>query len=144
MPTTQLYDKVFGCLAASQVGSAMGAPVEGKTHDWIKANHGWLDRLVPYHLGGEVYPPGTTEDGVERQKLMVLSIIDNGGPITARDLAKTWLKYVDEENFGILAGQQDEIHWGRQGHDGGRRQYGPRHRLPRLRLGGDRGGFPRQ
>ncbi|MGC9348747.1 MAG: ADP-ribosylglycohydrolase family protein [Anaerolineae bacterium] len=109
--TTRLYDKVFGCLAASQVGSAMGAPVEGKSHDEIKARYGWLDRLVPYRLGGNVYPPGTTEDGVERQKLMVLSIIDNNGPITARDLAKTWLKYVDEENFGILAGQQDEIHY---------------------------------
>jgi ADP-ribosylglycohydrolase len=107
----RLYDKFLGCLAASQVGSSMGAPVEGKTHQEIQATYGWLDRLVEYEMWGKVYPPGTTEDGVERQKLMVLSIIDNCGPITARDLAKTWLKYVKEESFGLLAGQQDEIHY---------------------------------
>ncbi len=107
----RLYDKVLGCLAGSQVGSSMGAPVEHKSRAYIREMYGVLDRLVEYESFGRVCPPGTAEDGVERQKLMILAIRDKGGPITCRDLAVTWLKYVNEESFGVLAGQQDEIHY---------------------------------
>jgi ADP-ribosylglycohydrolase len=108
-----LYDKVFGCLAASQVGSAMGGPVENKSHEHIKKTFGVLDRMIEYPYGDEdgPFPPGFGEDGVERQKLLVLAITEKKGRITARDLGLTWLKYIREEAFGKFAGQQDEIHY---------------------------------
>lgn len=112
----QLYDKILGCLGAAVVGSAMGGPVENYTRDEIQENYGFLDRMVPYPSGGtdkhnSGFPAGSTEDGVERMKLLALSVIEKGGPITARDFARTWLKYVNEDSFGKLAGQQDEIHY---------------------------------
>lgn len=107
MYETELADKALGCIAGAQVGSAMGVVTEGNTVEETEAEYGWLDDL---HSWGD-YPAGTTEDGIERQKLQILSIIDNEGPITARDLAKTWLKYTNEESFGRLAGTQDEIHY---------------------------------
>lgn len=107
MTSTELADKVLGCLAGAQVGSAMGVVVEGWEPEEIEEEYGWLDYLDSW--GG--FPPGMTEDGIERQKLQVLSIIDNNGPIDARDLAKTWLKYTNEDSFGNLAGTQDEIHY---------------------------------
>jgi ADP-ribosylglycohydrolase len=109
----KLFDKMYGCLAGSQVGSALGGPVEAMTHEMIREKYGVLDRMVEYPYGDEngPFPPGTTEDGVERQKLMALAIIDKGGRINARDLAKSWLKYVKEDSFGRFAGQQDEIHY---------------------------------
>jgi ADP-ribosylglycohydrolase len=106
-----LFAKVYGCLAGSQIGSALAGPVEHRTREEIRAAHGWVDRMLPHPLMGKVYPPGTTEDGVERQKLLILAIRDTGGPITIRDLARAWLKYIREESFGVLAGQQDEIHY---------------------------------
>ena len=45
---TTLRDNFLGCIAASWVGSAMGAAVEGWTRERIKETHGYLDRLVPY------------------------------------------------------------------------------------------------
>jgi ADP-ribosylglycohydrolase len=82
-----LYEKIYGCLAASRVGSAMGAAVEGWHADRIQAAYGFLEQLLPYQHYAErgvtwVRPPGTTEDGIERQKLMCHAIIRKGGRIT--------------------------------------------------------------
>lgn len=111
-----LFDKVYGCIGAAIVGSAMGGPVENCSHEYIKETYGFLNRMVDYPKGADDkhnsgFPAGSTEDGVERIKILSLSIIENGGPVTARDFAKTWIKYVKEEGFGVVAGQQDEIHY---------------------------------
>jgi len=103
----RLFDRVYGCLAGSQVGSALAGPLEHLRRE----RHGWVDRMLPHPVQGRVLPPGSTEDGIERQKLMVLAIRDKGNPIDIRDLGRAWLRYVKEESFGKLAGQQDEIHY---------------------------------
>ncbi len=92
-----LRDKVFGCIAGSRLGSSFGAPVEGWSAARIKAKYGVLDRFLPYeHYGkGWKRPPGTTEDGIERQKLMCLAIIEKQDRITVEDLAKKWVEILD-------------------------------------------------
>lgn len=67
-----LQDKFFGCICGCHIGSAMGAPVEGMTYEEIDRKYGYVDGYLPYqHYGnGWDREPGTTEDGVERQKLM--------------------------------------------------------------------------
>lgn len=101
MPT--LHDKIYGCLAASRVGSSMGAPVEGWSRERIKETHGYVDKLLPYK---HYYPrtnwdriPGTTEDGIERQKLMCLAIIRKQDRINVDDLAQTWISVGDPEKI---------------------------------------------
>lgn len=115
MVRDELEDKILGCIAGAQVGSALGDPVEGWTVEEIEATYGWLDFLDSREEGGKELPPGTTEDGIERQKLQILSIIDHNGPITSQELANTWLEYIDADMFGkdrgFLAGQQDRIHF---------------------------------
>ena len=91
---SHLRDRIYGCLAASRVGSAMGAPVEGWSPERIRETHGYVDRFLPYlHYAyrGVTWqrPPGTTEDGIERQKLMCEAIIARQDRITADDLART-------------------------------------------------------
>ena len=44
MPT--LYEKVYGCLAASRVASSMGAAVEGWHMDRIVETYGFVDKLL--------------------------------------------------------------------------------------------------
>jgi ADP-ribosylglycohydrolase len=77
-----LRDKIFGCIAGSRMGSAFGAPVEGWSVDKIRAEYGVLDRFLPYGHYRKRWqrPPGTTEDGIERQKLMCLAIIEKQDP----------------------------------------------------------------
>jgi ADP-ribosylglycohydrolase len=96
-----LRDKFQGCIAASWIGSAMGAAVEGWSRERIKETYGYLDRLLPYTH----YPPqwqrpaGTTEDGIERQKLIATAIIEKHDRILAQDLLAVWLRDLDPERM---------------------------------------------
>lgn len=96
-----LRDKFRGCIAASWVGSAMGAVVEGWSRERIRETYGYLDRLLPYRH----YPPewerpaGTTEDGIERQRLIATAIIEKQDRILAHDLIAVWLRDLDPERM---------------------------------------------
>ena len=92
-----LRDRIFGCIAGSRMGSAFGAPVEGWSVEKIKAKYGVLDQFQSYgHYKKEwERPPGTTEDGIERQKLMCMAIIEKQDSITVEDLAKKWVEILD-------------------------------------------------
>ena len=95
--------KFRGCIAASWVGSAMGAAVESWSRERIQQEHGFLDRLLPYaHYRRETdwqRPPGTTEDGIERQKLIATAIIEKRNRIVAHDLVAVWLRDLDPEKM---------------------------------------------
>ena len=100
---TTLRDKFTGCIAASWVGSAMGAAVEGWSPQRIADTYRVLDRLLPYaHYTSYTdwqRPPGTTEDGIERQKLIATAIIDKQGRIAAHDLVAVWLRDLDPDKM---------------------------------------------
>ena len=44
----ELRDKFLGCVAATWVGSAMGAAVEGWPREKIRQQHGYLEELLTY------------------------------------------------------------------------------------------------
>jgi len=93
----KLRDKFFGCIAGAWAGSAMGAAVEGWSFQKIEKTYGHLERLLPYehYHNGWLRPPGTTEDGIERQKLMLTAIIEKGDRINAADLVAIWNRDLD-------------------------------------------------
>ncbi|HOK78000.1 MAG TPA: ADP-ribosylglycohydrolase family protein [Verrucomicrobiota bacterium] len=101
-----LREKFFGCIAGCHIGSAMGAPVEGWPWERIEREYGLLDRLLPYsHYGRKdwVREPGTTEDGVERQKLIITAILEKGDRITAEDLRRAWVDHMNPNAAGLIS-----------------------------------------
>jgi len=96
---TQLRDKIRGCIAASWAGSAMGAAVEGWNREDVARKYGFLDRLLPYkhyvHETNWKRLAGTTEDGIERQKLIATAIIEKRDRILAHDLVQVWVRDLD-------------------------------------------------
>lgn len=94
-----LRDRYFGCIAATWIGSSMGAAVEGWEWRRIEQEHGRLARLLPYehYENGWTRPPGTTEDGIERQKLFAEAIIEKGGRVSAADVVAVWKRVLDPE-----------------------------------------------
>jgi ADP-ribosylglycohydrolase len=100
-----LRDKFFGCIAGVHIGSAMGAVVEGWPYERIEKEHGTLDKFVSYmHYGnGWKREPGTTEDGVERQKLMITAIIEKKDRVTAEDIRKIWVRDIKPESAGKVS-----------------------------------------
>lgn len=95
-----LQGRVFGCLAASQIGSAMGAAVEGWDWRQVEEKYGFLDRLLSYEHYGNGWKrlPGTTEDGIERQRVFLRAIRRVGGRIGPEDVAAVWREEVDPEH----------------------------------------------
>ena len=100
-----LREKFFGCIAGCHIGSSMGAVVEGWPYERIEKQHGTLNRLLPYehYRNGWMREPGTTEDGVERQKLMITAIIDKQDRVTAEDVRKTWVRDIKPESAGKVS-----------------------------------------
>ncbi len=101
----QLREKFFGCIAAVHIGSSMAAPVEGWPWEKIQQQYGTLERLVSYeHYGnGWTREPGTTEDGVERQKLIITAIIEKQDRVTAEDVRRIWLRDIKPESAGKVS-----------------------------------------
>ncbi len=104
---TSLQDKFLGCIAGVHIGSAMGAPVEGWTHQRIEETYGTLDTMLPYHHYQSTTDwrrePGTTEDGVERQKLIITAIDRKQGRITAEDLRSVWVSDMNPKGAGVIS-----------------------------------------
>ena len=116
-----LHDKIYGCIAASRIGSSMGTLTEGWSVERIKTVYGRVQDLAdkkarfpePVRRRAQQwseryfwhYPhdakAGETEDGIERQKLICTAIIEKKGRITANDLAAIITRDVDEKrDFG--------------------------------------------
>jgi len=109
---TSTFEKIYGCLAASRVASAMGAAVEGWRADRIVATYGFLDALKPYTHYRErgitwERMPGATEDGIERQKLITQAIIEKQDRITVEDLARVAVERVDPDKMWYMSEPDD-------------------------------------
>lgn len=119
-----LYDKIYACNAAGTIGNSMGDVTEGLTWRQIEERYGFVETLLPqekkehfrdsdwgptWHYKAHSRPPGMTEDGQERHRLMCEAIIRKGGRVTIWDLARTWLELIDPSKFGYLLGPQDQV-----------------------------------
>ncbi|HPQ16682.1 MAG TPA: ADP-ribosylglycohydrolase family protein [Bryobacteraceae bacterium] len=104
-PKVTLRDKFFGCIAGCHIGSSMGAAVEGWPFERIEQTYGTVDRLMSYEHYGNKWKrePGTTEDGVERQKLMITAIIEKQDRVTAEDVRKIWVRDIKPESAGMVS-----------------------------------------
>jgi ADP-ribosylglycohydrolase len=100
-----LRDKFFGCIAGCHVGSSMGAPCEGWLYERIEEKYGTIDRLMPYlhYNNGWMREPGTTEDGCERQKLMITAILEKRDRVTAEDVRKIWVRDINPKAAGTIS-----------------------------------------
>jgi ADP-ribosylglycohydrolase len=100
-----LKEKFLGCIAGCHVGSALKGPCEGWTWQDCEAKFGVIDKLLPYRDYGNNWnrEPGTTEDGVERQKMMITAIIEKQDRVTAEDVRKIWVRDMKPEAAGMIS-----------------------------------------
>jgi len=100
-----LKDKFFGCIAGVHIGSSMGAAVEGWSYDKIESTYGIVDKLLSYehYNNGWRREPGTTEDGVERQKLMITAILKKQDKVNAEDVRNVWVSEIKSISIGMVS-----------------------------------------
>ena len=100
-----LRDKFFGCIAGLHVGSALKGPCEGWVWQDIQAKYGTIDKMMGYqdYHNGWNREPGTTEDGVERSKMMSTAIIEKKDRVTAEELRAIWVRDMKQEAAGTIS-----------------------------------------
>ena len=126
-----LMKKIMGCEACCTIANAMGDVTETYSWEEIEKRWGFVDSMLPqtkWGRAGELEdrtwyqqfgpplkyykhtrPPGQTEDGHERHRLVCSAIIRKGGRIDTLDLAETWEKDITPDKFGYLLGPQDQV-----------------------------------
>lgn len=131
---TALFEKVFGSLAAANIGSAIGAAVEwvsvpGGGWKAVEDHFGWVEepiawvqkdrdvrywnnspRLHYFHMDME---PGMTEDGAEIRYLLALAMIEKGGRVNVDDVAEIWRREIKRSDIGRLVNPHIAIHFDR-------------------------------
>jgi hypothetical protein len=100
-----LREKFFGCIAGLHVGSALKGPCEGWAWQDIQAKYGTIDKMIGYqdYHNGWNRLPGTTEDGVERSKMMATAIIEKKDRVTAEDVRNIWVRDMKPEAAGMIS-----------------------------------------
>jgi ADP-ribosylglycohydrolase len=103
--TVSLREKFFGCIAGLYVGSALKGPCEGWPWQNIQAKYSTIDRMIGYqdYHNGWNREPGTTEDGVERSKMMSTAIIEKKDRVTAEDVRAIWVRDMKPEAAGMIS-----------------------------------------
>jgi ADP-ribosylglycohydrolase len=85
MRSDTLYDKIYGCLAGGVIGDAMGAPVEGKSYEYIQETYGEIS-----DFSGE----GTDDSAIK--KILCRALIMQNGFVSADDFAQALLDSRDQ------------------------------------------------
>lgn len=131
MADSVLFKKVYGSVAAANIGSAIGAAVEwvsvpGGGWKALEEHFGWVDTLLPWvqqdrnvrywnnspplryrHMD---MAPGMTEDGAEIRYLLELAMIEANGRVTVEDVAEVWKREIKREHIGRLVNPHIIIH----------------------------------
>ena len=94
----QTVDRALGALYGVALGDAMGMPSEGKSRDVIRAEFGWIDRFLPgpdreFVPGG--LPAGAVTDDTQQTVLVAEGIVEAGGRIDPRILARRIVAWAD-------------------------------------------------
>lgn len=131
MQNSVLFEKVFGSIAASNIGSAIGAAVEwvsvpGGGWKAVEDAFGWVDRPIAWvqkerdvrywnnsprlHYHRMDMEPGMTEDGAEIRYLLELAMIEKNGRVTVDDVAALWRREIRREDIGRLVNPHIVIH----------------------------------
>ena len=100
-----LNEKFYGCICGSHIGSSMGALCEGWPYSRIEEKYGTLAELLPYehYDNGWLRDAGTTEDGIERQKLMITAIMRKGDRVNAEDVRAVWRTDINPKAPGNIS-----------------------------------------
>lgn len=76
-----ITDTVYGCLIGGAIGDALGAPVEGWTHQQIQEEYGTLEEFKQYYMPYSNTEAGSITSDTTLRHYLCLALVENGGRI---------------------------------------------------------------
>ncbi|MCK4515619.1 MAG: ADP-ribosylglycohydrolase family protein, partial [Spirochaetaceae bacterium] len=92
MDSRRYLEKVYGGLVGKCAGVRLGAPVEPTiwTYERIRKTYGDITGYV------KEYKNFAADDDINGPLFFIRALVDHAGPVTARNIGRTWLNYARE------------------------------------------------
>ncbi|XVH33353.1 ADP-ribosylglycohydrolase family protein (plasmid) [Haloferacaceae archaeon DSL9] len=85
--TENINDAVYGCLIGGAIGDALGAAVEGWTHESIREEYGTFENFKQYYMPYTNTAPGAVTSDTTLRHVLCLSLVANRGRIGPDEFA---------------------------------------------------------
>ncbi len=96
-----IADAVYGCLLGGAIGDALGAPVEGWTHERIDEEYGTFEEFKQYYMPYSKTEPGTITSDTAMRHYLCLAIVEEDGRVFPPDFADVILKQLNPNRVWI-------------------------------------------
>lgn len=99
--TFDIRNTVYGCLIGGAIGDALGAPVEGWTHQQITEEYGTLEEFKQYYMPYSNTEAGTITSDTAMRHYLCLAIVENDGRVTPAEFADILCEHLNPDRVWI-------------------------------------------
>lgn len=99
--TSDFKDSVYGCLIGGAIGDALGASVEGWTHEEIREKYGTVQEFKQYYMPYSDANPGSITSDTAMRHYLCLAIAEHGGRVQPPEFAKVICEHMDPNRVWI-------------------------------------------
>jgi ADP-ribosylglycohydrolase len=94
-------DAVYGCLIGGAVGDALGAPVEGWTHERIEEEYGTFEEFKQYYMPYSKTDPGTITSDTALRHYLCLAVVESDGRVYPPQFAEVLRQHLNPNRVWI-------------------------------------------
>lgn len=99
--TRDTKDSVYGCLIGGAIGDALGAPVEGWTHERIQNEYGSFEEFKQYYMPYSKTEPGTVTSDTAMRHYLCLAIVESRGRVYPPEFAEVLRQHLNPNRVWI-------------------------------------------
>lgn len=99
--TYEIQNAVYGCLIGGAIGDALGAPVEGWTHQQITEEYGTFEEFKQYYMPYSNTEAGTVTSDTAMRHYLCLAIVENNGRVTPIEFADVLREHLNPDRVWI-------------------------------------------
>lgn len=99
--TQTITDAVYGCLVGGAIGDALGAPVEGWTHERIDEEYGTFEEFKQYYMPYSNTEPGMITSDTAMRHYLCLAVVEADGRVYPPDFAEVLLQHLNPNRVWI-------------------------------------------
>ena len=99
--TNGLKEAVYGCLIGGAVGDALGAPVEGWTHERIEEEYGTFEEFKQYYMPYSKSEPGAVTSDTALRHYLCLAVAEANGRVYPPEFAEVLRQHLNPDRVWI-------------------------------------------
>lgn len=103
--SSDISDRIYGCLIGGAIGDALAAPIEGWSYDRIRREYGTVDDFKPYYMPFANTEPGSVTSDTALRQYLSLAIVKHGRRIGPTEFSEVLQEHLNPNRVWV----NDEI-----------------------------------